>query len=100
MTLLIRSIPKEGKEAYSFEPNKDQLIESGDFTDVFRAVRKHDQQLFTIKRYKDALDKSVEQAAYEAVRLMKEIPHPFIVKVIDSFLDDSGHLCIVQEIYN
>jgi hypothetical protein len=26
---------------------------------------------------------------------MKENPHPFIVKVFDDFLDNSGHLCMV-----
>ena len=98
MTLLICSIPKEGSEAYSFKPNKEHLIGIGGFGYVFRATRKHDQQLFAIKRSKDAielLEKGDQQAVYEEVRLMKENPHPFIVKVIDDFLDDSGNLCMV-----
>ena len=103
MTLLICSIPKEGIEAYSFKPNKDHLIGMGGFAHVFRATRKHDQKVFAIKRSMtpvDFLDEKEQQAVYEEVRLMKENPHPFIVKVIDDFLDNSGHLCMVQELYD
>ena len=31
---------------------------------------------------------------------MKNLHHPFIVKIIDDFIDSQGHLCIVQELYN
>jgi serine/threonine protein kinase len=31
---------------------------------------------------------------------MKELPHPFIVKIIDDFIDSDGHLCMVQELYS
>jgi hypothetical protein len=41
------------------------------------------------------MEKSEQQAAFEEIRLMKENPHPFIVKVFDDFLDNSGHLCMV-----
>ena len=70
----------------------------GGFAHVFRAVRKHDQQIFALKRSKDALDfleEKDQQAVLEEIRLMKENPHPFIVKVIDDFLDNAGHLCMV-----
>ena len=70
----------------------------GVFSNIIRAVRKHDQKEFAIKRSKDPLeilDEKEKQAAFEEIRLMKENPHPFIVKVIDDFLDSSGHLCIV-----
>ena len=30
---------------------------------------------------------------------MKEDPHPLIVKVIDDFIDDVGHICIVKEMF-
>jgi serine/threonine protein kinase len=103
MNLIIYSIPKEGSEAYSFKPSKDHLIGMGGFGYVFRAVRKHDQQVFAIKRSMitvDLLEKKDQEAAYEEVRLMKENPHPFIVKVIDDFIDNSGHLCMVQELYD
>ena len=43
----------------------------------------------------DFLDESEIQAVNEEIRLMKENPHPFIVKVIDDFLDNAGHLCMV-----
>jgi serine/threonine protein kinase len=75
----------------------------GGFAHVFRATRKHDQQVFALKRSKDAvefLEEKDQQAVYEEIRLMKENPHPFIVKVIDDFLDNSGHLCMVQELYD
>ena len=48
----------------------------------------------------DLLDEKEQQAVFEEVRLMKENPHPFVVKVIDDFLDTSGHLCMVQELYD
>ena len=92
------SVPKEGNDAYFYKPNKDHLIGKGGFANIFRAVRKHDQKEFAIKRSKYALeilDEKEKQAAFEEIRLMKENPHPFIVKVIDDFLDSSGHLCIV-----
>ena len=40
-------------------------------------------------------DETEHQAVFEEIRLMKENPHPFIVKVIDDFLDNAGHLCMV-----
>jgi serine/threonine protein kinase len=70
----------------------------GGFAHVFKAIRKHDQQEFAIKRSRDELDLFDErdkQAMLEEIRLMKENPHPFIVKVFDDFLDNSGHLCMV-----
>jgi serine/threonine protein kinase len=30
---------------------------------------------------------------------MKKFPHPFIVKIIDEFIDSQGRLCLVQEHY-
>jgi hypothetical protein len=36
----------------------------------------------------------------EEIRLMKNHPHPFIVKIIDYFADNAGHQCIVQDLYN
>jgi serine/threonine protein kinase len=88
----------EGKEAYSYKANKDHLIGMGGYAHVFRAIRKHDQQEFALKRSKDALDfleEIEQQRVMEEARLMKENSHPFIVKVIDDFLDNAGHLCIV-----
>jgi hypothetical protein len=39
----------------------------------------------------DLLEEKEKQALLEEIRLMKEQPHPFIVKIIDDFLDNSGH---------
>jgi hypothetical protein len=39
----------------------------------------------------DLLEEKEKQALLEEVRLMKEQPHPFIVKIIDDFLDNAGH---------
>ena len=92
------SFPKEGNDAYFFKTNKDNLIGIGGFGHVFRAIRKHDQQIFALKRSKDELDfleDRHKQAIFEEMRLMKENCHPFIVKVIDDFLDNTGRLCIV-----
>ena len=92
------SLPKDGKDAYLFKTDKDHLIGSGGFAQVFRAIRQHDQQVFAIKRSMSSvelLDERQRQAVFDEIRLMKENPHPFIVKVIDNFIDNSGHLCMV-----
>ena len=48
--------PLKGEGAYDFNPRKkDDLIGSGGFGYVFRAIRKHDQQIFAIKISKDYL---------------------------------------------
>ena len=70
----------------------------GGFAFIFRAVRNHDQTAFAIKIMKlslDLLEENEKQAALDEIRLMKENPHPFIVKVIDDFIDNNGRLCIV-----
>jgi hypothetical protein len=43
----------------------------------------------------DLLEERQRQAVFEEIRLMKENPHPFIVKVIDDFKENSGYLCMV-----
>jgi hypothetical protein len=43
----------------------------------------------------DFLEEKDQQARTEEIRLMKEQSHPFIVKIIDDFLDDAGRMCIV-----
>ena len=87
-----------GKDAYFFEADKEHIIGEGGFAHVFIAIRKHDQKTFAIKRSKIAaplLDKREEQAFLEEIRLIKKNPHPLIVKIIDQFLDNSGHICMV-----
>jgi hypothetical protein len=39
----------------------------------------------------ELLDEKEQQAVLDEIRLMKEYPHPFIVKVIDDFVDNAGH---------
>jgi hypothetical protein len=39
----------------------------------------------------DLLEEKEKQAVLEEIRLMKEQPHPFIVKIIDDFLDNFGY---------
>ena len=66
----------------------------GGFGRVFRAIRRYDKQVLAIKRSKDAvelLNESEQQALLEEIMLMIEYPHPFIVKVIDYFVDIAGH---------
>ena len=53
MALYIYRFPKIGKDAYSFIPNKENLIAMGGFSIVFTAIRKHDQKKFAIKRSRD-----------------------------------------------
>jgi serine/threonine protein kinase len=72
-------------------PNKDHLIGEGAFAHVFRVTRRYDQQVLALEMSKDPvdiLDEKEKQAVLEEVWLMKENPHPFIVKVIDDFLDN------------
>jgi hypothetical protein len=54
--------------------------------------------VFAIKVLKDRLfmmEDKEKQAAFDEIELMKEKPHPFIVKAIDDFIDNSDRLCIV-----
>jgi hypothetical protein len=60
-------------------------------------------QVFALKRSKDPVDILNEidrQAVLDKIRLMKENPHPLIVKVVDDFLDNTRHQCMVQEHYS
>ena len=36
----------------------------------------------------------------EEIKLMKNFPHQFIVKIIDDFINSQDHQCIVQELYD
>ena len=88
------SLQKQGSDAYLFKTDKAHLIGAGGFAQVFRAMRKHDQQVFAIKRSMSSvelLEPRQSQAVFDEIKLMKENPHPFIVKVIDDFLDNAGH---------
>ena len=63
----------------------------------------HDKKLFAIKISKNplfTLNEEEKQDLIEEIKLMKNFPHPFIVKIIDDFIDSKNRACIVQELYN
>ena len=39
----------------------------------------------------EKMDYKEHQAVLQEIRLMKENPHPFIVKFIDDFIDNNGY---------
>jgi serine/threonine-protein kinase len=80
----------------------DEVIGKGGFGVVFKAIRKHDQKLFAIKIsivQLFLLDEKEKQDLTEEINLMKNYAHPFIVKIIDNFIDSDDRQCIVQELY-
>ena len=89
---------KDGKDAYLYRNDKDHFLGRGGFGLVFKGTRKFDERKIAIKISKEVLeflDDRDKQSLYDEVRLMRENPHPFIVKIIDDFVDSGGHLCIV-----
>jgi serine/threonine protein kinase len=95
--------PLKGDGAYDFNRKRSaDFIAKGGFGYVFKAIRKHDQQIFAIKISKEELiylDPNEIQDLTEEIRLMKNFPHQFIVKIIDDFIDSEDRQCIVQELY-
>lgn len=90
----ICSPPHEGELAYTYKLDLEHLIGEGGFADVFRVIRKHDQKEFALKRSKRPLgmyNDLDQQALREEIRIMKDNSHPFIVKLIDDFVDNAGH---------
>ena len=83
--------PLKGDGAYDYnEKSTADFINKGSFGMVFRCIRVHDQQKFAIKILKDPLYTLSEDElhnSFEEIKLMKEFPHPFIVKIIDDFID-------------
>jgi serine/threonine protein kinase len=95
--------PLKGDGAYDYNPKKkDDFINKGTFGFVFRCIRKNDQKIFAIKISKNplfTLKDEEKQDLIEEIKLMKNFPHPFIVKIIDDFTDSEDRQCIVQELY-
>ena len=94
--------PKLGKDAYKYKNDLDHYIGSGAYSTVFKGSRKHDKLKVAIKKSKEKLlflSKEKKQGLYEEITSSKAIDHPFIVKIIDNFEDNEGHLCMVQELY-
>ena len=83
--------PLKGEGAYDYNTRKkDDLIGRGGFGYVFKAIRKHDQQIFAIKISKDPLfylNDNEKRNLIEEINLMKKFSHPLIVKIIDDFID-------------
>ena len=83
--------PVKGDGAYDYNTkSEDDFINKGYFGFVFRCIRVHDQQKFAIKISKNPLfmlDENEKQDLFEEIKLMKEFPHKFIVKIIDDFID-------------
>ena len=54
--------------------------------------------MFAIKVSRDPLiilKKRNNQELLKEIQIMKEYQHPFIVRIIEDFTDDKGHLCAV-----
>ena len=41
-----------------------------------------------------------KQDMMDEIKHMKAMPYPFIVKIIDEFIDSTGNQCIIQESYS
>ena len=94
-----RQHPLKGERAYDYNPRKmDDYINKGYFSFVFRCIRIQDGQIFAIKISKNPLfmlSDDEKQDLFEEINLMKNFPHPFIVKIIDDFIDSEDRQCIV-----
>jgi serine/threonine protein kinase len=72
------------------------LINRGAYGFIFKCERIHDQQIFAMKvsiKQLSSFDKENEedkneiQDLFEEIKLMKNFPHPFIVEIIDDFIN-------------
>ena len=89
--------PLKGEEAYKYDlKTTADFISKGNFGFVFKCERIHDQQIFAMKVSIKPLssfdeendeDKNEIQDLFEEIKLMKNNPHPFIVKIIDDFIN-------------
>jgi serine/threonine protein kinase len=92
-----------GKDAYDYSIfRKEDLIGKGGFGYIFKGTRKHDLKPVAIKILKEEsymLDEEDSVNNLEEISIMKEHHHPFIVKIIDDFIDDRSRQCLVLELY-
>jgi serine/threonine protein kinase len=61
---------------------------------VFKATRKWDQKEFAIKVSQKVFEnytRKEQQDLRDEIKHMKNLHHPFIVKIIDDFIDSSGY---------
>lgn len=73
-------------------------IGSGSFGQVFLVLHKEEQREYVLKsiELQTASDEGRQQMELE-VQLLRTMQHPNIVAYRDSFIDRSGHLCILME---
>ena len=95
--------PLRGDGAYDYDDtNPDHLIGRSKFGYVFKAQRKDDQKIFALtisREWLSNLNDEEKQDLFEEIKLMKELPHPFIVKILDDYIDSDDRMCIVHELY-
>ena len=69
---------------------------------MYKATRKFDDKEFAVKvsliPFEDYGVKEKQDLESE-IKLMKELTHPLIVKIIDNFISSAGNLCIIQVLY-
>ena len=66
------------------------MIGRSKFGYVFRAKRKYDQKIvaLTISREKlSDLNDEEKENLFEEIKLIKKLPNPFIVKILDDYID-------------
>jgi serine/threonine protein kinase len=69
---------------------------------VYKARRKIDNNEFAVKISFKPFEKYLEKEKQDLeneIKLMKELTHPFVVKIIDDFINSDGNLCIMQVLY-
>jgi len=73
-------------------------IGNGSFGQVYLVLHKEEQREYVMKsiELQTASDEGRQQMELE-VQLLKSMQHPNIVAYRESFVDDSGHLCIFME---
>ena len=84
------SRPEVGKDAYVI---KDEIGRGG-FGIVFRATRKCDKEDLAIKvsmKTRDKYSGKELQDIEDEIKHMNQLQHPFIVKIIDNFIDSKDY---------
>ena len=69
---------------------------------MYKATRKYDAKQFAVKVLFDIFENygdKEKQDIKNEIKLMKELNHPFIVNIIDDFINSTCNLCIMQELY-
>eukprot|EP00917_Polyrhabdina_sp_WS-2016_P018054 GHVP01039000.1.p1 GENE.GHVP01039000.1~~GHVP01039000.1.p1 ORF type:complete len:512 (-),score=74.75 GHVP01039000.1:73-1608(-) len=75
----------------------DEYLGKGGFATVFKAVRKHDNEVFAIKLIEKTKDSSSKRKIETEVSIHKKASHNNVVKVF-SFFETAAFFCIVLEL--